>query len=70
MRGLDRRALLVVARVVAELERRQRDGDRSARWRLARRSGDGDRRIPIIFWVQRLDPDRYFDTAFKAQLKD
>jgi hypothetical protein len=34
------------------------------------RSGDGERRIPIIFWVQRMDPDRYFDTAFKAQLKD
>ena len=34
------------------------------------RSGEGDRRIPIIFWVQRIDPDRYFDAAFKAQLAD
>lgn len=32
------------------------------------RAGDGDRRIPIIFWVQRLDPDRYFEPDFKAQL--
>lgn len=32
------------------------------------RGGEGDRRIPIIFWVQRIDPDRYFDAAFKAQL--
>ena len=34
------------------------------------RSGEGDRRIPIIFWVQRLDPERYFDADFKAQLAD
>ncbi|HKP23825.1 MAG TPA: arylsulfotransferase family protein [Dongiaceae bacterium] len=34
------------------------------------RGGDGDRRIPIIFWVQRVDPDRYFDADFKAQLAD
>jgi hypothetical protein len=32
------------------------------------RGGDGDRRIPIIFWVQRLDPDRDFDADFKATL--
>ena len=34
------------------------------------RGGEGDRRIPIIFWVQRVDPDRYFDPDFKAQLAD
>jgi len=34
------------------------------------RGGDGDRRIPIIFWVQRIDPDGYFDSAFKAQLSN
>ena len=34
------------------------------------RGGEGDRRIPdSIFWVQRVGPDRYFDAAFKAQLK-
>lgn len=32
------------------------------------RGGEGERRIPIIFWVQRVDPDRYFDAAFKAQI--
>ncbi|WP_119303054.1 arylsulfotransferase family protein [Dongia deserti] len=32
------------------------------------RGGEGDRRIPIIFWVQRLDPDRDFDEDFKAQI--
>lgn len=32
------------------------------------RGGEGDRRIPIIFWVQRLDPDRYFTADFKKQL--
>jgi hypothetical protein len=32
------------------------------------RGGDGNRRIPIIFWVQRLDPDRDFDKSFKAEL--
>lgn len=32
------------------------------------RGGEGDRRIPIIFWVQRLDPDRYFTQDFKKQL--
>jgi len=34
------------------------------------RGGDGDRRIPIIFGVQRIDPERYFDPDFKAQLAD
>jgi hypothetical protein len=34
------------------------------------RAGEGERRIPIIFWVQRVDPDRYFDAAFKAQIAD
>ena len=34
------------------------------------RGGEGDRRIPIIFWVQRVDPDRYFDPDFRAQLTD
>lgn len=34
------------------------------------RGGESDRRIPIIFWVQRVDPDRYFDAAFKAQIAD
>jgi hypothetical protein len=34
------------------------------------RDGEGERRIPIIFWVQRIDPDRYFDAAFKAQIAD
>ena len=32
------------------------------------RGGEGDRRIPIIFWVQRLDPARDLDESFKAQL--
>lgn len=32
------------------------------------RGGEGDRRIPIIFWVQRLDPERDFDEGFKAQI--
>lgn len=32
------------------------------------RGGEGNRRIPIIFWVQRVDPDRYFDEEFRAQL--
>jgi hypothetical protein len=32
------------------------------------RGSDGDHRIPIIFWVQRLDPDRDFDAEFKATL--
>jgi Arylsulfotransferase (ASST) len=32
------------------------------------RGGEGNRRIPIIFWVQRLDPDRDFDESFKAQI--
>ena len=27
-------------------------------------------RIPIIFWVQRIDPERYFNPDFKAQLVD
>src|SRR5687767_5352724 len=34
------------------------------------RGGEGDRRVPIIFWVQRVDRDRYFDAAFKAQIAD
>jgi hypothetical protein len=34
------------------------------------RGGEGNRRIPIIFWVQRVDPDRYFGATFRAQLKD
>lgn len=34
------------------------------------RGGEGNRRIPIIFWVQRVDPERYFDPEFKARLKD
>lgn len=33
------------------------------------RGGEGDRRIPIIFWVQRLDPDRDFNADFKATLR-
>lgn len=33
------------------------------------RGGERDRRIPIIFWVQRLDPDRDFDEDFKAKLR-
>jgi hypothetical protein len=32
------------------------------------RGGEGERRIPIIFWVQRIDPERYFDPDFKAQI--
>ena len=32
------------------------------------REGAGDRRIPIIFWVQRIDPERDFDPEFRAQL--
>ncbi|NJM92817.1 MAG: hypothetical protein HC861_09515, partial [Rhodospirillaceae bacterium] len=34
------------------------------------RGGEGDRRIPIIFWVQRIDPDRYFDADFKTLIAD
>jgi hypothetical protein len=32
------------------------------------RGGEGDRRIPIIFWVQRLDPERDLDERFRAEL--
>ncbi|MEZ5832640.1 MAG: arylsulfotransferase family protein [Dongiaceae bacterium] len=32
------------------------------------RGGDGDRRIPIIFWVQRISPDTYFDEEFRGEL--
>ena len=32
------------------------------------RGGAGNRRIPIIFWVQRLDPQRDFDPEFRAQI--
>jgi arylsulfotransferase ASST len=32
------------------------------------RGGEANRRIPVIFWVQRLDPDRDLDKAFKAQI--
>ena len=34
------------------------------------RGGEDERRIPIIFWVQRIDPERYFDPDFKAQIAD
>lgn len=39
-------------------------------WELVNpvRSGDGDRLIPIIFWVQRLDPARDLEPAFRARL--
>ena len=30
------------------------------------RGGEGERRIPIIFWVQRVDPERYFDRGFQG----
>jgi hypothetical protein len=32
------------------------------------RGGPGDRRIPVIHWVQRLDPARDFDATFRAQV--
>jgi hypothetical protein len=32
------------------------------------RGGEGDRRLPIIFWVQRLDPDRDLTRDFRAQI--
>lgn len=32
------------------------------------RGGAGDRRIPIIFWVQRIDPDRDLDPEFRSTL--
>jgi hypothetical protein len=32
------------------------------------RAGDHGDRIPIIFWVQRVDPDSYFERDFRARL--
>jgi outer membrane protein assembly factor BamB len=32
------------------------------------RAGDRDERIPIIFWVERLDPESYFEAGFRARL--
>jgi outer membrane protein assembly factor BamB len=32
------------------------------------RGGKDNERIPIIFWVQRMDPDSYFEPGFRTQL--
>lgn len=66
---LDNGNTLVVESMAGRLIEVTREGEIVWEFVNPVRGGDNDSRVPVIFWVQRLDPESYFTPEFRKRLR-